>query len=72
MPERNSPISPSGNPPAGWEQTNARDAPNEVPLAVDLQPALEQWRGRRDQEDRDQGGAGGACGDMSENEDGIL
>ena len=39
---------------------------------MDLQPALEQWRARRDQEDRDQGGAGGACGDMSENEDGIL
>ena len=49
-----------------------RASPNEVPLAKDLQPALEQLRGRREKEDRDREGAGGAPGDMSENEDGIL
>ena len=47
-----------------------RASPNEVPLAEDLQPALEQLRGRREQEDRE--GAEGAPRDRSENEDGIL
>ena len=72
MPERNFLISPPGSPPVGWEQTH-EEPPNEVPLAEDLQRALEQLRARREQEDRDrEEGAGGASGDMSENEDGIL
>ena len=45
MPERNFLISPPGSPPVGWEQTH------EVSLAEDLQPALEQLRVRREQED---------------------
>ena len=71
MPERNFLIPPAGGPPVGWEQTH-EEPPNEVPLAEDLQRALEQLRARREPEDRDREGAGGASGDMSENEDGIL
>jgi hypothetical protein len=52
----------------GWEQTD-EEPPSEVPLAEDLQRALEQLRVRREQEDRDRECAGG---DMSENEDEIL
>ena len=43
-----------------------------MPLAEDLQGALEQLGVRREQEDRDREDAGGMSGDMSENEDGIL
>ena len=71
MPERNFLISPPGRPPVGWEQTH-EEPPNEVPLAKDLQRALEQPRVRRKQEDRNREDAEGASGDMSENEDGIL
>ena len=46
--------------------------PNKVPLAEDLQPALEQLCGRREQEDRAREGAGGAPGDMPKNDNGIL
>ena len=60
-----------GIPPVGWEQTQGVP-PNEVSLAEDLQPALDQLHGRREQEDWDREGAGGASGDMSENEGGIL
>jgi hypothetical protein len=57
----------------GWEQTH-EEPPNEVPLAEDLQRALEQLRAKREQEqeDRDRECEGGVSGDMSENEDGIL
>jgi len=70
VPERNLLISPPGSPPVGWEQTH-EEPPNEVPLAVDLQRALEQLRAKREQEDWERE-ATGASGDMSENEDGIL
>ena len=65
MPERNFLVSPPGSPPVGSEQAH-KVPPNEVPFAEDLQ------RARREQEDRDREGAGGASGGMSENEDGIL
>ena len=61
MSERNFLISPPGNPPVGWEQTH-EEPPNEVALAEDLQ------RAKREQEDRDREGAGGASSDMPENE----
>jgi len=75
MPERNFLISPPGSPPVGWEQTR-EEPPNEVPLAADLQRALEQLRVQREQEDRqreyERHCAGSASGDLSENEDGVL
>jgi hypothetical protein len=55
----------------GWEQTD-EEPPNEVPLAEDLQRALEQLHVTREQEDRNQEIAGGISGDMSDYEDAIL
>jgi len=43
--ERNFLNSPPGSPPVGWEQTH--EEPPEVPLAEDLQRALEQLRVNR-------------------------
>ena len=71
MHESNFLILPPGSPPVGWEQTH-EEPPNEVPLAEDLQRALEQPRVRREQEDRDWEDVGGMFGDMPENGDGIL
>ena len=69
--ERNFLNSPPGSPPVGWEQTH-EEPPNEVPLAEDLQRALEQLRVKREQEDWEKEAGGTASGDMSENVDGIL
>jgi len=52
--------------------TMHEDPPNEVPLTEDLQHMLEQLRVKRKQEDWEREAVGGASGDMSENEDGIL
>ena len=71
MPERNFLISPPGNPLVGWELTH-EEPPNGVPLTEDLQHALEQLRVRREQEEWEREAAGGASGDVSENEDGVL
>jgi len=48
------------------------EPPNEVPLAEDLQRALEQLRVKREQEDWEREGVRGASGDISENGDGVL
>jgi len=55
----------------GWGQAQ-EEPPNEVPLAEDLQRALEQLRVKREQEEWEREAAGGASGDVSENEDGVL
>ena len=69
MPERNLLISPPRSPPEQIDE----ESPNDVPLAEDLQRALEQLRVRQARPGGlGKGSRGDASGDMSESEDGIL